>query len=220
VGHPLVQAIQSYPYDAHWTEKCGITKPKRFISLFPGSRKGEIKRLFKRQIGAAAKLRQLDPELGIFVSCADDGLKQLIQSEPELPHPIELIPRQFTYEMMRDCHLALTKSGTITLELALHAKPSVVIYDVSLLNRLIARYALRLNLPHYCIVNILCNRTLFPEFIENRFTSDDLVPTLEALTRNGPERQACIEGCAQVHQSLTTSLPSATYAAQSILELL
>lgn len=217
VGHPLVQAVESYSYNPNWYEQCGISRSVRSLAIFPGSREGEIRRLLPRQLTAALKLKQIDPELAILISCADDRLKRMIESEVSRcarMADLHLIPKTFSYEMMRDCQLALTKSGTVALELALHKKPSVVVYEVSTLNRLIARFALRLQLPHYCIVNILCGKTVYPEFIEKSFNADDLAKALEKIHIDGPDRQSSLEGCMQARQSLKT--PSGVSAADHV----
>ena len=81
-------------------------------------------------------LRREDPDLQILVSCADPALTPTLEAEIQraglmLGSNVDLVPKKFTYELMTDCHTALAKSGTVTLELALHNIPSVVVYETS-----------------------------------------------------------------------------------------
>ena len=81
-------------------------------------------------------------------------LKQKRWSENQ----ISLVSADYTYELMKQAHLAIAKSGTVTLELAMHGTPTVVIYAVSRLDKIIAYDILRIRLPFYCIVNIIAQK--------------------------------------------------------------
>lgn len=210
VGHPLIERIQRYSYHPHWYSACGIQNTEKILAVFPGSRTREIQRLFPRQMASAIQLRQYDPSISILVSCTHESQRSLLEQEirragQTLGRDVVLVPKHFTYELMQSAHIALAKSGTVTLELALHGKPTVVVYDISMLNTLIARYILGLKLPHYCIVNILCGRTIFPEFIEQSFTAVDLYHALQQLHIDGPERRRCLTGCQEARQALLTA---------------
>ena len=120
---------------------------------------------------------------------------------------------------MRDSRSAIAKSGSVTLELALHRRPTVVMYKLSTLNRFFAKYFRRLNLSHYCIVNILNGKTTFPELIEKGLSSDNLLNNLKSLNSEGSHRQACIEGCKHLSSILKENRASHE-AAEAIMELL
>lgn len=210
VGHPLLERVQNYEYDPSWQAHSGIKPAERYLALFPGSRRGEIERLFPRQLAAAVNLRRADPSLSLLISCADDSLRELMQQQIKSfgdtgDLNIGFVPRRYTYELMRDCQAALAKSGTVTLELALHEKPCVVLYEISRLNYLIVKYVLKLKLPYYCIVNILCDRAVYPEFIEQSFTSDQLADKMRALLLPGPVAERCIAGCREARSVLSPS---------------
>lgn len=224
VGHPLIERMQCYSYNPHWYSTCKLQSTDKILAVFPGSRTGEIQRLFPRQLAAAIQLRQRDPRIKIAVSCAQESQCGLLEQEVRrvgqaLGEDIVLVPKHFTYELMQSAHMALAKSGTVTLELALHGKPTVVVYDISTLNTLIARHILGLKLPHYCIVNILCGRTVFPEFIEQSFTANDLSQALLQLHIDGPKRQHCLTGCQETRKALlTASGDSASDTAAAAIE--
>lgn len=227
IGHPLVEKVAEHLYINDWRSQCQIAPSERSLAVFPGSRPSEIRRLLPRQLQAARLLRLDDPSLQILVSCADPELKPAILSEIQraeltLGNNVDLVPKQFTYELMTDCHTALAKSGTVTLELALHHKPSVVVYETSPINAWIARYIIRLNLAYYCIVNILCQKTVFPEFISRPFTAEDIAAALRPLHEEGTDRTRCLEGCCEAQDALQTpsGMSASDQAAQAIEEVL
>lgn len=224
VGHPLIEKISTYIYDPNWRDSCALSQRKRTLAIFPGSRLGEIQRLFPRQLAAALILQKKDPDLSICISCVDKALQApleqiLTQAGQQLTPDLGFVPKRYTYELMREAHTAIAKSGTVTLELALHNTPSVVVYDITLLNALIAHFIFKLRLPHYCIVNILCGKMVYPEFIRKSFTAESLAASLLELHREGLSRTACLEGCQLAKEALhTPSGQSAAAAAAAFIE--
>ncbi len=71
-------------------------------------------------------------------------------------------------------HLALAKSGTINMELALNSVPQIVGYKVSRVTAFFARYLLRFNVKYISPVNLLLNKMLIPEFIQEDFKVDKI----------------------------------------------
>jgi lipid-A-disaccharide synthase len=224
VGHPTTEALRSHTYHPHWEKNVGIKDHKEIVALFPGSRKAEIQRNLPKQLQAAQLIKKQCPETLFGISCSNEHNKKLVQqilkqSSLKCDHDTFLIPRLHTYDLMRSSRSAIAKSGTVTLELALHACPTVVVYELSLLNRLIAQYLLRVNLPHYCIVNILANKRVFPELITCGFTPDNLYNNLMHLHKDNEVRKECISDCHLVRHLLKEENVSER-AAQAILQLL
>ena len=210
VGHPLAETIANYSYREDWCRNLGIHDKSRLIALFPGSRQGEIERNLPIQLEAAKLLCKEMPILQFAISTAQPEYRELINSIiRNVPDADQLnavfVPGQFNYELMRDCRTAIAKSGTITLELALHACPTVVIYRLTTLNRFIAQYLLRLKLPFYCIVNILKGASVFPELITRGCIPSDVCKETLSLHSDGKARQECIRACKEIQTLLNTS---------------
>jgi lipid-A-disaccharide synthase len=223
IGNPLIEMIQTYDYQSDWMKQVGLSGESDLIALFPGSRQGEIQRHIPQQLKAAAELKQRYPDLRFALSCAhenlSDELEDLVQQGPLcLKEDLYIIPPRYHYELMKNCKTALAKSGTVTLELALHGVPTVVHYELSTINYLAAKYMMRLRLSHYCIVNILGNQNIFPELIGRKVSSSDLTKHLELLHFNLTRRREIIQSCEVVKEELG-SKPSHQCAAQAILEL-
>ncbi len=216
VGNPLREYIENYSYHPQWAEELGITNTLNLISLFPGSRKAEIERNLPKQIQALERLRKTDPECTFAISCAQEELRPVIE---RLCSDVPLVPRQYTYELMRHSRAAIAKSGTVTLELALHHCPTAVVYELSTLNRFVAKYLFRINLPHYCIVNILGEKEIFPEMIASGFTSEMIYDRIRPLFEEGAPRQTCLQECHKL-SALLQEKSASRRAAQAIGELL
>lgn len=219
VGNPLAEYI-----DTHTYSELVVPETDQLVALFPGSRAGEIHRNLPEMLEAAALLKQSDPRVLFAISCAHPEtttvIHEAISNTPlKMNRDVFLVPKSQRYELMRSCRCALAKSGTVTLELALHGKPTVVVYNLSLLNRLYAKHVLGVKLPYYCIVNILAGREVFPELIEGGFDAENMAQKLRVLMADSSERQACLSWCEQVRDILQ-GVHASQNAAQAIAELL
>lgn len=224
VGNPLIETLQNHPYEPTWASVIGLHSTDNLIALFPGSRPSEIKKHLPQQLETAAKLKQQHPELHFALSCMQDDLNEQMISQIEnssltLNEDLFLVPPQYNYDLMRSCKTALAKSGTVTLELALHGIPSVVHYELSTLNYCFAKYILRLNLPHYCIVNILGKKSIFPELIGRSLLPQDISEQVAALHFDDAKRQQIERDCQQIKMFLGKK-SSHQYAAKAIQELI
>lgn len=224
VGNPLQEAILQHQYDPHWDKLFGVKHKDHLIALFPGSRTSEIVRNLPKQLEAAKLLQKEDSRISFAISCAHEHNMELVQEilkKSQLQHNKEVvfIPKSHSYELMRAARSAIAKSGTVTLELALHQCPTVVVYQLTLLNRLIAKHILRVNLPHYCIVNILKQKTIFPELIAQGFTPQNLYHLLKSLHEAGGTRDQCLQDCREIQQQFHEAHAS-QHAASAIAALL
>lgn len=223
IGNPLVETVKSHIYHPQWADCLELPLDQPLIALFPGSRQGEIKRHAPKQLQAAALLKQKNPNVRFALSCAQEDFTQELQSfirqsSLRLQEDLFLVPPHYSYDLMRSCHLALSKSGTVTLELALHHVPTLVHYELTPLNYLFVKYILRLNLPYYCLVNILAQQEIFPEFINRKITAQQLGQELIQLQKDSVHQARIAEACKKLQQELGTQ-PAHTRAAQAIREL-
>ncbi len=224
IGNPLTEILGAHPYQTDWMQQIGFPHNENLIALFPGSRRAEIEQHAPIQLRVAAAMKEHHPQLRFGLSCGQEGMHSLLhdlilQNRLHLQEDVCIVPSRFRYELMQTCKTALAKSGTVTLELALHHVPTVVHYELSFLNYVIAKHILRLRLPHYCIVNILGQATIFPEWIARHVSDSDLKDSL-TLVHSNPVRRASIrQACEKIQQQLNHG-SSSQCAVQAIQELI
>lgn len=207
VGNPIQESIHRHRYQDSWAEMLGIRKTDHLIALFPGSRRSEVRRNLPIQLQAAALFKKEHPDACFAISCAHPDImpmmEEILETNPlHLNEDLFFVPKRFAYELMRDCRSAMAKSGTVTLELALHKRPTVVMYEVSYMNYFIAKYLLRLKLSHFCMANILSGKCVFPELIKGGCDPKQLSKTLLELDGEGTAREACITACQEIDSML------------------
>ncbi|MCE5293363.1 MAG: hypothetical protein LLF94_01955 [Chlamydiales bacterium] len=195
-GHPIVELAAKDN-----SQSLSLDPDRPVLSIFPGSRPAEIKRNLKKQLEAARIFCKKHPTTQIAVSAATHEVY-------DFPHGVLIVPFNARYELMKKSHFALAKSGTVTLELALHKVPTVVTYELSYLNWLMAKYVMKVDkMPFFCIVNILSNKEVFFERIHPPVTAADIADCLEAWQSDPSLYNQCVQDCIDLknHVSGTTS---------------
>ena len=216
VGHPLQEILQQTPYDSHFDERFGLAPERPVLAVFPGSRKGEINRHLPLIVPILEKFLSLHPEYQIAFSVGNENFSKLIQKQ--IPDHLKsaFIPSSHTYDLMKRAHVALAKSGTVTLELAWHQVPTAVFYKLSSFDHFLAKWLFNLDLPYYCMVNILKGKTVYPEWIKEGLPVDGVVASLEELV--GPKGAEVKKMCEAVWDDLSPPghLPPSQLAAKKI----
>jgi lipid-A-disaccharide synthase len=211
VGHPLIKKI---PHVAQINASCTQ------VALFPGSRYKEIIRNLPLQLRVAKRLQAEHPELNFALSISQPRFTPLIESiiEKENIH-VALIPPEKTYQLMQSSYFAIAKSGTVTLELALHGVPTIVMYAVSFLDVIITKHILRILLPFYCLVNIISNKEVFPELIGPNLTEESLYNASKKLLETPSLWENCRQECIAL-RTLLQNKNASHVAAAKILDTL
>lgn len=221
IGNPLFEYIRNHQYATDWQEKHPVPSDTKTIALFPGSRKQEIEKNLPLQLKVLKKIREKHP-VKVFISLRENNFKQKITyfiHEFFKNDDITIVDGRENYDLMKNADLAIATSGTVTLELALHQVPTIVTYAIKSLDRIIAQKLLKIDLPHYCIVNIIENRRIFPELFGPNFTEENLFFWTEHLLTDEKAYIDCKKGCQKLTNSLQVKNPSKE-AAQNVLSAL
>ena len=128
-----------------------------------------------------------------------------------------LIDSKETLTAIAAADLAITKSGTVNLEIALLNIPQVILYRVSPLTMWIARWVLKFNLPFVSPANIVLNRKIVPELLQENATPANIVQESLDLLLNGDRRQQMGKDYQALRQTLGEP-GVCDRAAQAILE--
>lgn len=213
IGNPLTENLINHQHKEDWKETIGIPNDKKIISIFPGSRWGEIEHNLPILLEACQQLKEKHSDLIFGLSCSQnmflERIKEMMtQTALKMNEDLYIVPKDKSYELMKESRIALAKSGTVNLELALRSIPTVVTYSLSKLNYWIAKYILKLNLPHYSIVNILAKKEVFPELIGTNIQSKDIFYRLDQLNSNEDLRQSIVFDCTKIKNELGSAAPN------------
>ncbi|HEY9135292.1 MAG TPA: lipid-A-disaccharide synthase [Pseudomonadales bacterium] len=208
VGHPLADQIPIEVDQTKARQQLGYQNDDRLIAILPGSRRGELKFLGPVFCDTLSALMSKDPTLNFVIPAANDKRKQEIESlldERNLPYgksdplnKIKVIPGQ-AQTAMAAADAVLLASGTATLEAMLLKKPMVVAYKWSRFTHAIISRMVKT--PFVSLPNLLANKMLVEELIQEKANVASLLPALENVLNN--EKNKLIkEEFTRLHQSI------------------
>ncbi|MBL0317891.1 MAG: lipid-A-disaccharide synthase [Alphaproteobacteria bacterium] len=171
VGHPVVEDPRGD--GLAFRKKHGIAMHVPVLGVFVGSRLGEVQRLLPIYKEALALVKAKIPEFHVLVVTMPHLVATLEPSLTSLDLPMTLITDSHErMNAMAACSAALTKSGTVTVELARQQIPMVVAYKMNPLTAMIARWML--SIKYASLVNIILDRLVIPECIQDDCTPERL----------------------------------------------
>ncbi|UNG20039.1 lipid-A-disaccharide synthase [Stutzerimonas zhaodongensis] len=213
VGHPLADTIPLVSDRAAARTTLGLPQEGLIVALMPGSRGGEVGRLGELFLAAADRLRSMRPGIRFVVPCASPERRaQLEQMLIGRDLPLTLLDGR-SHEALAACNAVLIASGTATLEALLYKRPMVVAYSVSPLTFRILKRLVKS--PYVALPNLLAQRLLVPELLQDAATPDAMAQLLSPLLDNGDSQT---EGFDAIHRTLRCDASS--QAADAVLELL
>ncbi len=207
VGHPMVGRVRS--------AECGVrNSEKPCVVLLPGSRSDEVRRHWSVVTGAFELLRRELPQLTGTMILPNQKLADAMSSVG-VPAGIKLQIGGLT-EALTSADLAITKSGTVTMECALHGVPAVVFYKTSWPTYFIGKQIVMVK--YLAMPNLIADEAIYPEFVQGTATPENIARAGLELLRD-EKRRAEVQGkLARVIESL--GRPGAPdRAAEAILSL-
>jgi len=193
VGHPLAHALPE-PNRKAARERLGLVMDGEYVALLPGSRPSELQALGRLYVEAAKRLALARPQARFLIPLATRETRQAFErilyeaDARELPLRILF---GHAHDAMQAADAALIASGTATLEALLLDCPHVISYRVPWLTwQIMKRQAL---LPWIGLPNILAERTVVPEILQDQATPEALAQAIDALLADGEARATQIE---------------------------
>lgn len=179
VGHPLLDALAQRKPDKEFLQRNNLGN-KPLIALLPGSRKQEIQRMLPILLSVVHRFPDYD-----FVVAGLNHIEPEFYQQAAKGQPYKLVTDQ-TYALLEHSQAALVTSGTATLETALLNTPQVVCYKGSGLSYLIAKQVIKV--AYIALVNLIMDRKVVEELIQNDLTEARLESTLKELLQ--PSKRA------------------------------
>ncbi len=201
VGHPMVENLQK-----------SLIPREKLIALFPGSRPKEIKKNLKLQLQAVQlALKELEPHK-IAVSLApgltNDEQNEITETIKSFNLEADLVPEKDRYTLMSQASGALAKSGTVTLELALHETEAVVTYRMNQIDYLFIKYILKPKISLFSLPNIISGKKLFSEHIYPPVSPAAIAQDLIRILKNKTPAsfETVRQGCTPAESPITQAV--------------
>ncbi len=180
VGHPVLESGADTGDGARFRARHGVAPDTPLLTVMPGSRRMETSRLLPIFAAAIDRLAPLVPGLRVVVPVAGTVAAHVRAATAAWPTPpLVVTDAADKHDAYAASRAALVKSGTSTLEVALAGVPMVVAYRVNPLTAAIVRRLVRVR--YASIVNLLADRMVLPELIQENCTPDRITALLAPL---------------------------------------
>jgi len=158
IGHPILE--KELGDEINFRKKYKIRGADKLIAIAPGSRQGEVDRLlpiFMETINLIR--RKVDHSLTVVIA----GFENL--KYENLPSRVMLITDENDKkDLFAAADITLTKSGTITTEIARNNKPMIVAHKINYFSSLFLKFCLRIK--YVTIINIIAEDMIIPELLQ------------------------------------------------------
>lgn len=219
VGHPLLDKLISAPSRSTARTSLGISQEETIITLIPASRKQELKYVLPVMLAAAKILQSKIPQVKFLIPLSLEAFRQPIEQGILDYNLNATVVADRNIEAIAAANLAITKSGTVNLEIALLEVPQVVIYRVNPITAWIAKNLLKFSIPFISPPNLVLMKAIVPELLQEQATPENIVK--EALNLLNPAKNSQIlADYQQMRQTLGEQGKVCQTAAQEIFTLL
>lgn len=219
VGHSVVEGGAGKGDAARFRAEHRLDPSDRLVAVLPGSRRGEVSRLLPDFQETLERLLPAHPTLVAVVptvATVRDRVREAVASWPLRTIVVEGDAAK--YDAFAAAEVALAASGTVALELALARLPAVIAYRLNQVT--VALYRRLIRVKYVNLVNLMLDRMLVPELLQQDCRPERLAAELARLLDDPGIRQAQIDGVAEVARWLGQGdTPPSERAARVVLDI-
>ena len=191
VGHPLLEKIKTK------VDISNISKGKKIISVFPGSRFSELKVLLPILVEFIRLMNKKYKDF-IFVFHSTPENKKFVIDELEksnLDNCDIVINKDIKSEVLLNSIFAVAKSGTVSLEICNAKVPSIIIYKINFINYLIMKSLVKVKYAN--IINIINEKEVIPELLQGECNAKEIYKSTVYFLKNPKFAQNQVAECSK-----------------------
>ena len=216
VGHPLIETNQNVKTVLNDL----ISKDKKIISIFPGSRKSETNVLLPILLDFI-RLMNAKENIYSFVFHATEDNKDYIFNQVNnsgLDNIDVVSDDNIKSQILSNSIFAVSKSGTVSLQIASSNIPSIIIYKLSYINFMI--FKLLVNVKFANIINIINNKEVIPELLQNECNAKEIFNTVIYFLKNPDLIKKQLSDCNKTLEGIRSKTSSSNESASILSKYL
>lgn len=209
VGHPLIEKKDNVVTSLNNL----ISKDKKIISLFPGSRKSETSVLLPILLNFIKLMNKQNLD-HLFVFHATDENKEFIINKVKKTNldNIDIISDEdIKDQVLSNSIFAVSKSGTISLQISSANIPSIIIYKLGFINFMI--FKLLVNVRFANIINIINDKEVIPELLQKECNAEEIYKTVTYFLKNPELIEKQLVDCKKTLEGIKSKSSSSSEAA-------
>ena len=214
VGHPLLEKNNSK------IDISNISKGKKIISIFPGSRSSETSVLLPILFDFIKLMNEKFNEFLFVIHTTEDNKDEI--NEKLKPHNfinVEIISeKNIKSVVLLNSLFAVAKSGTVSLEICNAKVPSIIIYKINFINYLIMKSLVKVKFAN--IINIINNKEIIPELLQKECNSKEIFKSVIYFLKNPDYAKQQIQVCEKTLDQIRSKSSSGEEAANILSKYL
>ena len=180
VGHPLIEKDNKVKTVLDNL----ISRDKKIISIFPGSRKSEINVLLPILLDFIKLMNKRNLDYSFFFHATDENKEFIVNQVKKIGSiNIDIVSDEhIKSQILSKSIFAVSKSGTVSLQISNSNIPSIIIYKLSFINFMI--FKMLVNVKFANIINIINNKEIIPELLQNECNAEEIYKTVTYFLKN------------------------------------
>ena len=209
VGHPLIEKKDN----VITTLDNLISKDKKIISLFPGSRKSETNVLLPILLDFIKLMNKKNLDYSFVFHATDENKEFIINKIKNINlDNIDVISDEnIKDQVLSNSIFAVSKSGTISLQISSANIPSIIIYKLSFINFII--FKLLVNVKFANIINIINDKEVIPELLQKECNAEEIYKAVTYFLKNPELIEKQLIDCKKTLEGIKSKSSSSTEAA-------
>ena len=209
VGHPLIENTDLNKTDINNL----VSKDKKLISIFAGSRNSETNVLLPILVQFIIMMNKKDHNYNFVFHATDENKEQIINyiKVKNIENIDVVSDENIKSEILSNSIFAVCKSGTVSLQVCNANVPSIIIYKLNFINFMI--FKLLVNVKFANIINIINNREVIPELLQNECNAKEIYNSVVYMLKNPEIGKKQLEQCNQTLKGIRSKTSSSSEVA-------
>ncbi len=216
VGHPLIESNQNNRIVIDSI----LPKDKKIISLFPGSRKSETNVLLPILIDFIKLMNKKNDDYFFYIHATEENKNFIIENIKKINiGNLDVTSEEnIKSKILSKSVFAVSKSGTVSLQICNSNIPSIIIYKLSFINFMI--FKMLVNVKFANIINIINNKEVIPELLQKECNAEEIYKSVIYLLKNPELIQKQLTECSKTLDGIRSKTSSAEEASSILLKYL
>ena len=209
VGHPLIEKSENVKTSLNDL----ISKDKKIISIFPGSRKSETKVLLPILIDFVKLMNKRELSYSYVFHATDENKEFILDyvKKTNLDNIDVISDENIKSQILSNSIFAVSKSGTVSLQISNSNIPSIIIYKLSFINFMI--FKLLANVKFVNIINIINDKEVIPELLQKECNAEEICRSVIYFLKNPELIKKQLDECSKTLEGIKSKTSSSNEAA-------
>ena len=210
VGHPLIENNNKVKTDFNNL----LSKNKKIISIFPGSRKSETSVLLPILFNFIKLMNKKNQSYSYVIHATDENRISIVNEikKTDLYNVDVISDENIKSQILSNSIFAVSKSGTVSLQISSSNVPSIIIYKLNFINFMIFKFLVNVKFAN--IINIINNKEIIPELLQDECNAEEIYRSVIYFLKKPELIKKQLDACRKTLEGIKSKTSSSNEAAK------